>query len=250
MKNKKWGYPIFKAIKWIVWLFYPKMKVHGLDTLPENEPVIFVGNHSQMNGPIACEIYLDNSYTWCAGEMMHIKNVPSYAYRDFWSEKPKVLRPFYKILSYIIAPLSDFVFNRADTIPVYHDNRILTTFRATLNALQEGHNIVIFPEHDAPHNKIICEFQDKFIDIANLYYKRQGKCLYFVPLYVSPKLKGLYIGRGIRFSPDTDSCAERERICNYLMNSVTDIALSLPKHTVIPYKNTPRRFYPENKEKK
>ena len=245
-KREKRISPIYKAIKWLVWLFYPKMKVVGTENLP-NEATIIVGNHTQMNGPIACELYLPgNRYTWCAGQMMNTKEVPAYAYKDFWSQKPKISRPFYKLLSYIIAPLASFLFNNANTIAVYRDNRIMSTFRTTVNKLADGAQVVIFPEHDKEFNNIIYDFQDKFIDIARLYHKRTGKDLTFVPLYIAPKLKKMYLGKPIRFSSETPIEEERRRICDYLMNEITNIARSLPKHTVIPYRNIPKKYYPTN----
>ena len=238
--------PFFRVLKWFVWLFYPKMEVVGKENLPD-EAVIIVGNHTQMNGPIACELYFpDNRYTWCAGQMMKIKEVPAYAYQDFWSQKPKYCRPFYKILSYIIAPLSVFVFNNANTIAVYRDNRTLTTFRTTVKRLSEGSNIVIFPEHDVAYNNIVYEFQDKFIDVARLYHKRTGKELYFVPLYIAPKLKKMILGKPIRFSPAAPIEEERRRINEFLMTEITDIARSLPEHVVIPYRNIPKKYYKTN----
>ena len=59
------------------------MKVIGKENLPD-EPCIIVGNHTLMNGPIACELYTPGKhYTWCNGEMMHLKEVPQYAFEDF-----------------------------------------------------------------------------------------------------------------------------------------------------------------------
>lgn len=248
MKKRKWTYPIFRIIKWFVWLVYPKMKVEGFEYLPKDEPVIYVGNHTQMNGPIASELYLPDRYTWCSGEMMKMREVPAYAFRDFWSEKPRLTRPFYKLLSYLIAPLSVIVFTNADTIPVYHDSRLLTTFRETIKRLSEGKSIVIFPEHDVPYNHIVYEFQDKYIDIANLYFKKYNKELCFVPLYIAPNLKKMYIGKPLRYSHESDIALEREKITKYLMSEITDIATSLPCHKVVPYKNLPRKLYPLNKE--
>lgn len=238
--------PLYKIIKWLVWLFSPKMTVVGAENLPA-EPALIVGNHTQMYGPIACELYFPGErYTWCAGQMMHLKEVPGYAYEDFWSGKPKYTRWFYKLLSYIIAPLSVCVFNNANTVPVYRDTRIITTFRETIARLQEGASVVVFPEHDEPHNNIIYDFQDKFIDIARFYYKKTGKALDFVPLYIAPRLKKMYIGTPVSFRPDAPIAEERTRICEYLMQEITDIARSLPKHTVIPYRNIPKRLYPTN----
>lgn len=168
---------------------------------------------------------------------MHLKDVPAYAYKDFWSEKPKNIRWFYKLLSYIMAPLSVCVFNNANTIGVYHDTRIISTFKQTVQRLQEGNHVVIFPEHRVPRNHIVCEFQDKFIDVAKLYYKRTGKAVAFVPMYLAPKLKKMYYGKPTYFNPEKPIEEERRRISEYLMDVITKIACELPEHIVIPYDN-------------
>ena len=246
--KKKLSWYLFCFIKALVKLFYPKIRVEGQENLPE-EPVIIVANHSQMNGPIACELYFPGDrYTWCAGQMMHLKEVPAYAFQDFWSYKPKWIRWFYKGLSYLIAPLSVCVFNNARTIGVYRDARIISTFKNTVNKLQQGSSVVVFPEHYEPHNHIVNDFQDKFIDIAKLYYKRSSKELTFVPMYIAPNLKTMYLCEPIRFQADADMAEERKRICNHLMDRITEKAVSLPVHTVVPYANLPKKQYPKNKE--
>lgn len=238
--------PMYRIIKALVRLCYPKIRVVGAENLPD-EPVIVVANHAQMNGPIVCELYFPGKrYTWCAGQMMHLKEVPAYAYQDFWSQKPKWSRPFYKLLSYIIAPLSVCVFNNADTVGVYRDSRIISTFKNTVTKLCDGASVVVFPEHDVPHNHILCEFQDKFIDIARLYYKKTGKELPFVPMYIAPALKAMYIGKPIRFCAGESMDAERRRICAELMRSISEIAVSLPQHRVVPYRNISKKDYPSN----
>ena len=74
---------LYKFIRWLVRLFSPKMGVEGLENLPDG-PVVAVGNHTQMFGPIAAELYYPGShYIWCAGQMMHLKEVPAYAFEDF-----------------------------------------------------------------------------------------------------------------------------------------------------------------------
>lgn len=245
MEEKKTS-TLYKIIKWTVRLFYPKMDVVGTEHLPE-EPAIIVGNHTQMNGPIACELYFPTKrYTWCAGQMMHLKEVPGYAYQDFWSEKPRYTRWFYKLLSYAIAPLSVCVFNNANTIGVYRDTRIISTFKNTVKRLCEGASVVVFPEHDVKYNHILYEFQDRFIDVAKLYYKKTGKELSFVPMYIAPALRTMYLGKPIRFRADEPMDQERSRICQYLMTEITEIACSLPEHTVVPYKNIPKKDYPTN----
>lgn len=236
----------FRVIRWLVKVFYPKITVEGTENLPR-ESAIIVGNHTQMNGPICAELYFPGKRkTWCAYQMMKCKEVPAYAFQDFWSGKPRWTHWFYKALSYIIAPLSACLFTNAHTIPVYHDARLITTFKQTISALQAEENVIIFPECYTPHNHIVYEFQDKFVDVAKLYYKRTGKIINFVPLYIAPKLKKIYIGKAIPFCPDNSMEQERSRICNYLMDEITSIACSLPRHTVVPYPNIPKKDYPCN----
>lgn len=237
---------LFRIIKWCVKVFYPKMEVEGIENLPD-APVIFVGNHCQMNGPIVGELYVPGEpYIWCAGEMMHLKDVPAYAFQDFWSQKPKWTHPLYKLLSYIIAPLSVCVFNNARTVGVYHDTRILSTFKSTVKLLAEGNSVVIFPEHDVKYNHIVYDFQDKFVDIAKLYYKKTGKALSFVPMYIAPKLRKICLGKPVQFCADEPMDPQRLRICKYLMDEITAVAEALPAHTVVPYRNIPKKDYPLN----
>ena len=242
--KKRKDYFLYRVIKGLVRLFSPKMELTG--NLPDG-PAIIVANHTQMYGPIACELYYPgNRYTWCAGQMMKWKEVPAYAFQDFWSQKPKWTHPLYKLLSCLITPFSVCVFNNADTIAVYHDSRIISTFKKTVSALCDGAQVVIFPEHDVKHNHIVYDFQDKLIDIARLYYKKTGKQLPFVPMYIAPNLGKMCLGEPTVFDPNTSMDTERRRICDYLMDQITRIACAQPAHTVVPYRNIPKKDYPSN----
>lgn len=237
----------YRLIRYGVWLFSPKWHLEGLERLPEG-PCIIVGNHCQMYGPIAAELYTPGRHwVWCAGEMLHKKEVAAYAYQDFWSNKPKAVRWFFKLLSHLIVPLSVCVFNNAHTIPVYHDARVLSTFRESAQKLKDGDRLVIFPECYEPHNNIVHTFQDRFVDLGRMFYKQTGNAMPFVPLYVAPALKTLYFGEPILFDPLAPADAERALIVNALMDAVTDMAVALPQHTVVPYPNIPRKQYPKNK---
>lgn len=250
MKKRNWfSYICYRILRPFVWLFFKKMKVEGQENLPD-EPCIVVGNHAQMNGPLSGELYFPGKRKiWCAHQMMYLKEVPAYAYQDFWSEKPKAVRWFYKLASYLIAPVSVCVFSNARTIPVFRDNRVVTTFKLTVNALTEGESVIIFPECYEPYNHIVYTFQDRFIDVARLYYKRTGKAVSFVPLYIAPALKTMYIGKPIAFHPDTPIEEHRKEIAEYLMQEITEIAVHLPRHRVVPYPNLPKKDHPYNVEK-
>lgn len=243
-KKKSCGY---NALKGLVKCFYKKPTFSGIENLGET-PSLIIGNHAQVHGPISCELYFPTKKKiWCIGQMMHAKEVPAYAYQDFWSLKPKGIRWFYKGLSYVIAPLCSFIFNRADAIGVYKDSRILSTFRDTERALADGDNVVIFPENTTPHNEIVNGFQDKFVDVARFYYKKHKIALSFVPMYVAPKLRKVVFGKPICYNPEQNIDEQRTAICEYIQAEITRIAKELPRHKVVPYANVSKKLYPYSK---
>lgn len=247
MEKKKTSFQ-FKIIKGLIRIFYGKMEIVGLENLPQKNAIL-VGNHCQMNGPIAAELFLpEDCYIWCAGEMMNWKETPHYAFHDFWSQKPKWTHPFYKVLSYVITPFAACIFNNARTIGVYRDMRIMSTFKETIKMLKNGANVLIFPEKDEKHNNILYKFQENFIDVAKLYYKKTGIELTFVPIYIAPKLRKMYIGKSTMFYGESPIEEERVRISKYLSDEITDMARGLPLHTVVPYRNIPKKYYLTNKD--
>ena len=242
------SYPLYRFIKFMVRVFYPKTEIIGTENIPEG-PAVIVGNHAKMNAPIACELYFPGVHrTWTAGEMMHLKEVPAYSYSDFWGSKPGYIRWFFKGLSYFIAPFSVCIFNNADCIGVYHDSRIMSTFRSSIKEMHDGARVIILPEHDAPYNNILCEFQENFTDIARMYYRKYKEEISFVPMYTAPSLKKVYLGKPVKFDASAPAKEERKRICACIMDEITDMARGLPEHTVVPYPNIPKKDYPSNKD--
>lgn len=239
----------YRVIYRVIWMLSPKYTVYGAEKLPD-EPCVIIGNHCQMYGPIAAEQYLPRPhYVWCIGEMMNRKEVPAYAFQDFWSMKPKATRWFYRLLSHLIAPLAEYVFTNAHTIPVWHDARVMTTFRKSVELLKDGADMVIFPEKAEPYNEILWQFQEHFADLAQLYRRRTGEAVCFVPMYTAPKLKSIHFGEPVRYDPQAPENEERTRICSAMMEAISDLASALPQHTVIPYPNIPKCRYPLNTDR-
>lgn len=175
---------------------------------------------------------------------MRLKEAPGYAFRDFWAYKPKRYRWFYKLLSFCIAPALVYLCKSAEAIPVYTDRRYLLTVRATLEKLENGKSIIIFPECHTRYNAIVNEFKEGFAELAAYYYKRYGKEISFVPVYIAPKIKKVVFGSPVKYDPSVPIEEQRLAICNHLKSEITAAANSLPVHTVIPYANIPKKEYP------
>lgn len=244
MKREK---TLFKLLKKILKLFYKKRSVIGKENIPDDASLI-IGNHAQLHGPITAELYFPApASVWCIGEMMSMREAPNYAYKDFFAYKPKFLRPIFKAISYIIAPMFVYLCGNAKTIAVYKDARLISTIRKTIERLNSGEHVILFPECHSEYNEIINEFQDKFVDVAKFYYRKYGKELSFVPMYNAPHLQAMAFGKPIKYDSTLPVEEQREKICNYIKREITSIAKSLPYHTVVPYANIPKRKYPKSK---
>ncbi|MBQ6946417.1 MAG: hypothetical protein IJN42_00065, partial [Clostridia bacterium] len=134
------------------------------------------------------------------------------------------------------------------SVAVYRDSgEALKTMRQGLKYLEKGESLMLWPdvEYTGEYGEDF-EIYSGFLFLGELYYKRTGKELSFVPLYIAPNLKKMYLGKPIQFSAAAPIAKERRRICDYLMKEITDIAVNLPEHTVIPYRNIPKKYYPKN----
>jgi len=235
---------VYRAVCAVVRRLIPEPEFTGLEHLSGDRPCIIVGNHAQAYGPVYMDLYLPGARAiWCAAEMMGVKTLPDYAYRDFWSQKPRWCRWVYRLLSFVAAPVAASALKNAHTIGVYRDKRVMSTLRESLKRMKEGANIVIFPEQAVPHNGIVWEFQEGFVNLAALYARQTGQAVDFVPMYIAPKLRRVCLGPPIAFDATAEIRVERQRVCGALMDAVTAMALALPPHVAVPYPNMPKRGY-------
>lgn len=224
----------FRVLFFFVRIFYGKVKVDIKEPLEKGS--IFVANHAQINGPIVSYLYHPNpKKIWVISDMCHIKTVPSYAMEDFWGHKKKPFRFFYRILSFVIAPLSVHIMKNGGTIPVYKSMAISKTFQKTMQSLFNEEDVIIYAENRNPFNHIINAFSENFVDVAKIYYKRYQKRLHFYPVYICPKLRRMVIGEKVTFDETKDIVVERSNIIRHLQSQITSMALELPRHKVIPY---------------
>ena len=87
----------------------------------------------------------------------------------------------------------------------------------------------------------------EILDSDKNQFEKYKEEISFVPMYTAPDLKTVYLGKPVRFDSSAPISEERTRICSAMMDSITEIARSLPEHTVVPYPNIPKRDYPSNK---
>ena len=197
-------------------------------------PCVFVCNHGEILGPVVCTLFSPYPFRpWSAYEMldreMVVERTMNGTFQNIKGLKRKLLR---WLMTHVGAPFLIWLLRSEFCIEVYHDNphKLMQTFRETIAAMQEGDNILVFPENAATSSdgryveQGVSEFFTGFTMIGQLYANKTGKCPLFVPMYTDKKKRLLTFGKPTRYNSDAPVNEEKERLCRYLRGEIMRLA--------------------------
>jgi hypothetical protein len=126
-------------------------------------------------------------------------------------------------------PLSYFItalLKSGKGIPVYRGSRkILETFRLSIDALNRGEGIVLFPDIDySDPSANITEMYEGFLYLEKYYYKAAGKHVRFVPLYASKRKHVIIADDQITFRGGKDFNTERKIVLGKIHDHLNELA--------------------------
>ncbi len=224
------------GVKLIIFLLRPFYyhKVLGRENLAgyRDGDMILVSNHGELYGPIVCNLYLPISFRpWTISELLDAENMAQYTY-DGMAVRQKWCPDFLKMpLTKLGCNFLLWILKSLEAIPVYrkHPHELMKTFRLTVEAMQAGDNILLFPEDGedhAPHERGyvlegIGKLYTGFAMIAPAYYAKTKRRAVFIPVYASKALRTLTLGKGIVYNPDAPATDEKLRLVNELRGSIT-----------------------------
>ena len=218
-----------------------------MEKLPD-EPAVFVGNHAGPIGPININYNFPLPFRpWVIDLLFDKKVRANYVFHDFFFGRSSKAKWFIRFLSKIVAAGTSGLLERVGIIKV--SKQVLgmrKTFDDTVRALNDGYNIIVFPESFDTYKEYINKLHNGFVNIAGRYYKETGKCLKFYPMYIGPKQKSIVVGEPTVYDPTADPHAERERIALYLADKIDELAHTLPPHKARPFMlDVFYQYYPE-----
>lgn len=198
------------------------------------EPSVFIANHTRAKGPLTIQyLYPGDVRTWSNSKLIEKKS----CYEHFKTNIIKNIRGewFFKLLLPIGIPIVNWYYKKQlNCIPVYHDMNISKTFTASTQTLVNGVNIAVYPEiKETIQNEILSHFAVGFTYMGFYYYRETGKRLNFYPVYIAQTLRQIHFGKPIAYDPDISMKEQAVIICNYLEESITSLARSLPKHRIV-----------------
>jgi len=197
-------------------------------------PMIFVCNHLEIYGPIITQLHLPYSVrTWIINTMVeqdlteeNLSGAVNKIFRIFSDSARR------KICHLLARPVC-WAMNSIDHVTVYRGRSrdVIRTIRDTVEAIECGDNILLFPENTGAEGETgaykigeVSAFFSGFSNIAASVYEKTGLCVTFYPLFADKKKKKIRAGKGITFDPSQSRPEEKKRIVEYLHDTMCQMA--------------------------
>ena len=212
---------------------FNRHKMVHLDHIRQDRdnPLVFLGNHAEIYGPIASALCFPVPVRfWVISHMMgRPRDVRGYLYENTFSKKTFLPVFIRKMLAVLMGWLSANVMCGLNSIPVYRDSpmKLRMTLRKSVEALENGDNLMIFPEHpDGKYVKgSVSEFSPGFLMLAEAWWKKTGKKLRILPVFANRTERTFTFGEEICYEPANGFAAEQERILKDARNQMLRMAV-------------------------
>jgi hypothetical protein len=217
----------------------------GYGNLLAEGPAVYVANHAQALGPIAVAASLPvRIHPWVISDMLDWEKAAAYLNKDFVEPQLPVPPRLSMPLARLISQASVRLLRGIDSIPVWHGERLMETYRLSAQALAEGKSLLIFPEDPTQPMDEQCKmspFLKSFARLGELYFEHTRKVLRFYPLAVHVGLRKVNLGKPISFNPNNNPANECVRIKSVLEAIIRGmlIEMTLQGYAGIPLPHGP-----------
>lgn len=204
---------------------------------PDDDVGIYCSNHGQSNGPALMTLWFNKEHsTWVINYVLDKKKAPTFIFHDFMSGDVKKCKWFWKILARIEAKLLRPLLELSNPIPVYHDekNRNIP-FELSIKAIEEGKNIVIFPESPKKFSEYVSNLYTGFTNLGKMCFEKLNKRIKFYPVYCENKNHKIMIGKPIQYDETIPEEDLKTIIVEFLRDSIDRLARLLPTHEGVPF---------------
>jgi len=166
---------------------------------PDGQPVLLVGNHCGATGPVQCVLSLPRRvYPWIVVDMLDPQRIVPYLYQDFITTTLHLKGTFGWFLAKAIAKIALPLLKSLGCIAVdRYDIRFGGAFRRSLELLETGKALLIFPEDPLlPINPQtgMRPFMSGFLWLCVLYERKTGKRLPVIPIAIVPSKRSIVLG--------------------------------------------------------
>ncbi len=188
--NQKQRKAYFRLLKKLMKPRYKKPTFVYLGEKITNGGVI-LSNHEGTDAPLSLEMYLDAPIRmWGAGEMnSKLGELYRYQTNIYYHQKKHWNIHLARLFCLIASPLTYLFYSGLDLISTHHDVRFVKTIRESINSINDGDNIVIFPEiSDNGYLPVLEGFHEGFVTFASICLRKGIDLPIFVTYFQREKL--------------------------------------------------------------
>lgn len=209
-----------------------------LEELPD-EPIILVSNHATHYGTYVLNVhYYREKRIWALSTLFYVKTSSNHSMVYWFPNARGFKRILGRIITVILSIVMPYAYRSYEAIPVYKmSTRLRDTYNKSIETLNEGKDIIIFPESRAKSNeyRYTNQFQRGYSRFISEYYNKTGKKLKIYPVYCCSELNKVLIGKHYEYNPDINIKEQSILINKYLQDSIEEMGNSLPEHEITPY---------------
>ena len=166
-----------------------------IEDIPEK--AIIVSIHAAKRGPMSISV---SHPKYCAmwghhGMLGNYRERFSYLRNVLYIQKMHKGKFISTLKATYEAAFSIYIYKGMRVIGTYTDMRLLQTIRNSMDALDAGASVVIFPEDSSEgyFDEVKTAFSG-FVILSSVYYKKCGEDVPVIPAYISPKKKRFILG--------------------------------------------------------
>lgn len=215
----------YRNCRRILRLHYRKYSLHSEAECAD--PVVYVCRHRNAIGPLACLCVLPLGVRpWAFAPFMDPaacrEHLANYTFPVAQKKNPVLSR----VLAAVLGPLFAWLVCSTGAIPVYRNSlKVRETYQQSIKALEEGDRLVIFPDVNyAEKTGETGALYEGFLLLEQLWNRKNGGHIQFVPVNASVTNKTLTIGRAVSFPGEKPYREEKDQIVKRLAASLDDMA--------------------------
>ena len=190
---------------------------------PPEGPTVFVCSHGDMAGPLATQCWLPfPTRPWVLPVFLSREECRRQ-YRDYtFTQRFGLPRPAAALLAWAVSGYASALVRSVGAIPVYRGSaRLKETFRRTVEALQAGDPVIVFPDVDyTDRSGDMGEIYDGFLLIDRFWQRVSDTPLDFVPLRLDRRARRIAAGEAVRFDRTAPRQGETVRVREALLRGL------------------------------
>ena len=189
----------------------------------DGQPAIFCPNHCGAWGPVAMMGHFElreKCMPWFNAEVTEYRKMPAYIHQDYWWNPKSKLAPLYNVTIPYLGSVLPLIMRRVPGIKVYHDAHVLTTFRESMAAIQEGDHLIIFPQQPDGYGSHDYTLNSGWLQFVPMTYKRLGVDLAIYPVVIDSKNHQIVVGNKITYDHEKSLSEQQDAIMDRLAQAL------------------------------